>query len=850
MRSWLAAADRFSDAGEHAAAARLWQAIVQQRPGDADAAWALAAALRANGQLEPAIKQLIEFVRQHPECTDIQSARLDAWLSKLSEPDDLLRLLARMSLEAERDFATDFVLATAAAAVDQHDLAEKLFRAAVDAKADFALAHVVWGRVLNSEYHWDEAKEQARAALELSDRLAAAHFVMAEAHTGLDENDEAEAAFRAALDIKADDPAYAIGLAKHFRRSGDLLAAQRYFQQALTADPTNAEAFESLIDSYLGGGKRGVAQAQFRKAETRDFSDDVLRRARTTLHFARVLFQQEHLDELARQFDEHPDDVETGLKLAAGLYVRNDPDKAFECLEHIVPLAPSDERALTLMARVRTRRLEYAEAIEILEELVRRYPNRATTRLLLAESCMAGFRLDEARREFRHILSTDLTDAARLAHREQLLLSYSEFSDFDEALRLLDEWIGDDVDDSVWVPEKLRVLLLAERTQEALDLAIERLNTVTEKHTTELERLKDLAERYQAAPDNEDLRAEGEKLQTEVEGLWTMLMERRLELVDTSMQASRFDVAEKYIRQWIDTEGNNLRNVEWLVLTLIADKRADEARQTLANFRPMSLGDDVAVAELRAQALAAAGKVDEAAEELRTLIEERRAALTAPALGRIWQTLLYTYLRAGRYDEALTCCDDWYEAVGGDASQSKLTWLTFRAEILQAAGRTAEYYEVAEEALELDPHSAALNNDLGYSWIDEGRDVARATQMIREAVGAEPLRAPYLDSLGWAYYKAGNFDGACEYLSRAARLREGQDAVIYDHLGDAEYRRGQVEVARRHWEHALDLAQKIDETTLAATASPIDRIRAKLEALEQSQAPELAPLAEEQPEEK
>ena len=159
-----------------------------------------------------------------------------------------------------------------------------------------------------------------------------------------------------------------------------------------------------------------------------------------------------------------------------------------------------------------------------------------------------------------------------------------------------------------------------------------------------------------------------------------------------------------------------------------------------------------------------------------------------------------------------------------------------------------EYYAEAEQALELDPHSAALNNDLGYTWVDEGRNLARATRMIREAVGDEPLRAAYLDSLGWAYYKAGDFDTACDLLARAARLREGQDPVIYDHLGDAECRRGHVEAARRQWEHALALAED-GEAALVADESLVERIRGKLEALEGSETPELAPLAEEQGEE-
>ena len=44
---------------------------------------------------------------------------------------------------------------------------------------------------------------------------------------------------------------------------------------------------------------------------------------------------------------------------------------------------------------------------------------------------------------------------------------------------------------------------------------------------------------------------------------------------------------------------------------------------------------------------------------------------------------------------------------------------------------------------------ASANNDLGYLWADEGKNLDRAESMIRNAVRFEPNNAAYLDSLGW-----------------------------------------------------------------------------------------------------
>jgi tetratricopeptide (TPR) repeat protein len=216
--------------------------------------------------------------------------------------------------------------------------------------------------------------------------------------------------------------------------------------------------------------------------------------------------------------------------------------------------------------------------------------------------------------------------------------------------------------------------------------------------------------------------------------------------------------------------------------------------------------------------------------------------LSARDRAEIWAKLIQILIDAQRYDDALARCDDWLSELPARERVLRFGVERSRLAVLAAAGRQDQYLAEAERLLEADPDDTALNNDLGYSWVDAGVNVDRAIDMIRKAVADEPLRAAYLDSLGWAYYKTGDFDRACGYLGRAIRMREGQESVIFDHLGDATFRSGDREAARQHWQKALEMVE--EEQDRAGMARPPDleaRIRAKLAALEGGKEPEVAP---------
>jgi len=126
-------------------------------------------------------------------------------------------------------------------------------------------------------------------------------------------------------------------------------------------------------------------------------------------------------------------------------------------------------------------------------------------------------------------------------------------------------------------------------------------------------------------------------------------------------------------------------------------------------------------------------------------------------------------------------------------------------------------WELAEQdflrALELRPDQPFVLNYLGYSWVDQGRNLDRAKKMIQEAVRRRPNDGYIVDSLGWVLYRLGDFKGATRQLERAVTLRP-EDPTINDHLGDAYWRIGRRLEARFQWRRALSLEPEADQVPL------------------------------------
>jgi tetratricopeptide (TPR) repeat protein len=123
-----------------------------------------------------------------------------------------------------------------------------------------------------------------------------------------------------------------------------------------------------------------------------------------------------------------------------------------------------------------------------------------------------------------------------------------------------------------------------------------------------------------------------------------------------------------------------------------------------------------------------------------------------------------------------------------------------------------------QKALELYPDQPLALNYLGYSWVDQNRNLKEGMALIEKAVALKPDDGYIVDSLGWAHYKLGRYAEAVRFLERAVELKP-QDPVLNDHLGDALWRVGRQREAKFQWDQALTLDPEPEE---------VERIKKKL----------------------
>lgn len=200
------------------------------------------------------------------------------------------------------------------------------------------------------------------------------------------------------------------------------------------------------------------------------------------------------------------------------------------------------------------------------------------------------------------------------------------------------------------------------------------------------------------------------------------------------------------------------------------------------------------------------GKNDEAVAELTAMTQESPKDITVwTALGDAYRNEMKFVQAAGAYDRAVAL-------LGTD---TKTSWPLYYARAI--AEERSHRWDAAEtdlkHALQLSPDQPQVLNYLGYSWVDQGRNLPQAVAMLEKARSLSPFDGYIVDSVGWAYYRLGRYDDAVKTLEAAIQLVPG-DATVNEHLGDAYWKTGRRLDARFQWSHALafgpDPAQKVE----------------------------------------
>jgi tetratricopeptide (TPR) repeat protein len=504
-----------------------------------------------------------------------------------------------------------------------------------------------------------------------------------------------------------------------------------------------------LYDLLLGeiAGQRGqleVAAASLNRAARKTRDPRLVERATLVGLYAKR--PQETL-ETARLWTEiEPDNLEAREALASVLMELGRPDEARQHLERIVDKAAGADltQAYLRIAAALGRQQNRVAALEIMERLVQRHPDKAEAHFAMAHLAVRVGNLEQA-------------DGV-----------------IDRALRLRPDW-----EEAAMF--KTRVLISQKDPQKVIAFSEKFLDghpRATNFRTNYARFLVDLKQWDKARDQFKRVVAIAPR---DADALYAVGL--------LALQTNDLDDAEKYLMRNLEVQPDN--DQARLYLGQIAEQRKlyAEAGQWFREIRP---GPHHFEAQARlGLVIARQGDVAAARSHLHKLSPENEPQ-------RVQQVLTEEQIlrEARQYDEAL------------HVLSKTIKQLPENTDLLYARALVAEKLDDLDlherdlrAILSKEPKNAHALNALGYTLADRTTRYDEALQLIEQALALKPDDPFIMDSMGWVKYRLGNYEEAVKYL-RAA-LEKRPDAEISAHLGEVLWVMGDRAGAESVWMRAL-----------------------------------------------
>lgn len=301
--------------------------------------------------------------------------------------------------------------------------------------------------------------------------------------------------------------------------------------------------------------------------------------------------------------------------------------------------------------------------------------------------------------------------------------------------------------------------------------------------------------------------------------LLALSYQTRMMFASLAARARQLELAERLFRSCLETGISRRKEAEvysgLLRVLMLAQKHQAVIEVCNKGLRQAQATNRVMFHLDLAQALMSLGKTKEALAAADDAVNDSSSAERLLAL-RNRATLLS---QAEQHEKVLAECQAMLKQYNqpGELRDIRSTLSL----VYSAAKEHTRAEEQLQLILEADPADASANNDLGYLWADQNKNLDQAEKLIRKALeldrkqrqegawlglDADLDNAAYIDSLGWVLFRRGLLNEARQELERASRLPGGaEDPVVWDHLGDVLFRTGEKARALQAWKKALEL---------------------------------------------
>lgn len=585
----------------------------------------------------------------------------------------------------------------------------------------------------------------------------------------------------------------------------DALKAIQYFKDALKADPTASSSYDELTELYLALSHPadGIAFAQDALKQNPESVD--AHRMLGRIYFSEINkggtgAQQNQIDERAlhlamQEFqkvtEKDPKDVDSWVTLGRLYAGTNDSSDAEKAYNSALALDSDNDEALTGLALIYSNNGETAKAIEKLKAATDKSPNPRSL-MILAEA----YRNEK---DFKNAADAEKRALEMQPENEQLARRLADdlfFSDqYDEALKVYGELashnpkeIGyllrmadiygakQDYAKAHEMIDKAKTLDPSDEDPRRAEVRIYKMEGKVDQAIGSLKSLLDDTAKKVYSKDEQKERAEF------YEELWML-----------DNQAKHYPEAVEAAKQM-----SVLKDSGPLIETHIIETYRTYAKDLPSALREADAAlkkfpDESEVVAEHAYVLGDMGKTDEAAKELRGLLNGPKDRETLLALAQIYE-------QGKRFDEAGKAVDEAEKLSTSDDEKVQIFFM--RGALLERQKKYDASEESFRKALALNPDDVGTLNYLGYMLADRNVHLDEASKMIQRAVELSPNTGAYLDSLGWVYFRRGKLTEAEQVLIKAVDLT-GQDPTVHDHLGDVYMKLGKTQEAIAQWNASM-----------------------------------------------
>ena len=491
-----------------------------------------------------------------------------------------------------------------------------------------------------------------------------------------------------------------------------------------------------------------------------------------------------------------------------------------KCLQ----INPNSSSAMFELAKIHSSNGDQTSSSLLLEKAISIDPSNKWYKVLLAQIYQQGKQYEKAADLYRQLYNLD-TENLEYLYMNAALLSSAE--KYDQAIAVYDELekkVG--INDQISV-EKQQIYQAAGKKKEALA----ELQKLIDSNPKEPRYYGLLADYYLSEKDDANaLKNYMKILEIDPENGFVLFS-----LTSYYREKEDKEKAWEYIRKAFQNKSVEVETKiqYYLMITSDQDKPffTDEQVGELVDILVKTNSDDYRVYTVYAEYLISKGKLVEAREQLRKVLQTEKdnypiwermllisndlldfksiytdaekALELFPNQPNLYGLRAVACLQLEKYTEALEILKEG-EPYLLDNKVMKIQFDLYKAEANYKLNKVEEAFKAYDDVISLDPENWLAMNNYAYYLSVRNENLEKAELLSGKAVRANPENSTYLDTYAWVLFMRKDYSLAKFYIETAIKNGGDKNGVIVEHYGDILYMAGDKENAVVQWKKALE----------------------------------------------